>query len=211
MVAVLKPYPGVPAFAEATSVGDVTDALHKLSFDDSAAQGELLPLIYDELRRIALGLGRWERSGHTLQATALVHEAYLQLFGERGVQHSGIRWRDRSHFLACAARLMRRILVDHARQRNALKRGGTSVRVVLDEELDGAEDLSPLVVAVDDALRALETLDPRAARVVELRFFAGLTLEETADALRISRKTVVREWRKARAWLTAELESDSSR
>lgn len=186
-------------------VGDVTDALHRLSLDGKGAQAELLPLIYDELRRIALGLGRRERSGHTLQATALVHEAYLQLFGERGVQRSGIQWRDRRHFLACAARLMRRILVDHARQRNALKRGGGCVRVSLDEDLDGVEGLSPLVVAVDDALRSLEAIDPRATRIVELRFFAGLTLDETADALGVSRKTVVREWRRARAWLTAEL------
>jgi len=199
----------VPISVESVPAGEVTEALHRLSLDDRRAREQLLPLVYDELRRIALGLGRWERSGHTLQATALVHEAYLQLFGEKGVQHSGIRWRDRSHFLACAARLMRRILVDHARQRSALKRGGTSPRVALDEERDGAEDLSPLVVAVDDALHSFEVLDPRAARVVELRFFAGLTLEETADALRVSRKTVVRDWRKARAWLSAELESGS--
>lgn len=205
----MTPTPGVPAFAETASVGDVTDVLHRLSLDDTAAQAELLPLIYDELRRIALGLGRWERSGHTLQATALVHEAYLQLFGERGVQLSGIQWRDRRHFLACAARLMRRILVDHARQRNALKRGGACLRVSLDEDLDGAGDLAPVVVAIDDALRSLEVVDPRATRVVELRYFAGLTLEETADALGVSRKTVVREWRKARAWLTAELEVGS--
>jgi len=202
--------PAVPASAGGASRGDVTEALHRLSLDDGQAQAELLPLVYDELRRIALGLGRRERSGHTLQATALVHEAYLQLFGQKGLQLSGIEWRDRRHFLACAARLMRHILVDHARRRNALKRGGDVVRVALDDDLDGAEGLSPLVVAVDDALRTLEELDPRATRVVELRFFAGLTLEEAADALGVSRKTVVREWRKARAWLAAELEPGGS-
>jgi RNA polymerase sigma factor (TIGR02999 family) len=207
---VLIPAPAVPASAEGASRGDVTEALHRLSLDDGQAQAELLPLVYDELRRIALGLGRRERSGHTLQATALVHEAYLQLFGRKGLQLSGIEWRDRRHFLACAARLMRHILVDHARRRNALKRGGDVVRVALDDDLDGAEGLSPLVVAVDDALRTLEELDPRATRVVELRFFAGLTLEEAADTLGVSRKTVVREWRKARAWLAAELEPGGS-
>ena len=194
--------------AENTSVGDVTEVLRELSPGGARAPGELLPLVYEELRRIALGLGRRERSGHTLQATALVHEAYLQMFGDRGVQHSGIRWRDRSHFLACAARLMRRILVDHARSRNALKRGGAHERVAWNDELDGAESVSPLVVAVDHALRYLEGVDARATRVVELRFFAGLTLDEAAKALGVSRKTVVREWRKARAWLIAELTDD---
>jgi RNA polymerase sigma factor (TIGR02999 family) len=157
--------------------------------------------VYNELRRIAALQLRQERSEHTLQATAIVHEAYLRLSEE-----SSLRWPSRAHFYAFAAHLIRRILVDHARNRNRLKRGGDLQRITV-AEIEAMADSgeSPDLVALDDALTTLETLDPRKAAVVELRFFAGLSIEETAAQLGVSPKTVSREWRLAKAWLFNEL------
>lgn len=161
---------------------------------------QLIPLVHGELRRIARGCLRQERPDHTLQATALVNEAFLRLVDVRQVS-----WRDRAHFLAMAARLMRRILVDFARTRHAAKRGGDAVRVSLAEAHGLADRPGHDLVALDEALSALAVRDARKARVVELRFFAGLSVEETALVLEVSRDTVLRDWRLARAWLTREL------
>lgn len=155
-----------------------------------------MPLVYEELRRLAANRLRGERDGHTLQATALVHEAYLRL-----VDQTRVEWRNRAHFFAIAARMIRRILVDHARRRQADKRGGGNVRVTLDERLVGATAREVDLLALDDAMRALAELDPELAHLVELRFFSGLTIAETAEALEISPATVKREWAAARAWL----------
>jgi RNA polymerase sigma factor (TIGR02999 family) len=179
----------------------VTDLLRQWSSGDREAAEKVLPLVYDELRRIAASQLRQERSEHTLQATAIVHEAYLRLS-----EQNSLRWPSRSHFYAFAAHLIRRVLVDHARTRNRAKRGGELQRITVAEmeELAGAGE-SPDIEALDDVLTALEELDPRKAAVVELRFFAGLSIEETATHLGISPKTVVREWRRAKAWLFNEL------
>jgi RNA polymerase sigma factor (TIGR02999 family) len=179
----------------------ITALLQQWSSGDRAAAEEVLPLVYNELRRIAALQLRQERSEHTLQATAIVHEAYLRLSEE-----SSLRWPSRAHFYAFAAHLIRRILVDHARNRNRLKRGGDLQRITV-AEIEAMADSgeSPDLVALDDALTTLETLDPRKAAVVELRFFAGLSIEETAAQLGVSPKTVSREWRLAKAWLFNEL------
>jgi RNA polymerase sigma factor (TIGR02999 family) len=177
--------------------------LSDLSAGNEQALAELLPLIYDELRAMAARyLGR-ERPGHTLQATALVHEAYFRLVDQKQVQ-----WRDRAHFFAIAAQAMRRILVDHARARHAVKRGADFAKVELDEGAvlgdEGAlapEDL----LAIDRALTELAALDPTASRIVELRFFGGFTVEEIAEVLDTSVSTVKREWTTARAWLHRQL------
>lgn len=164
-----------------------------------------MPLVYDELRRLAASYLRRERPGQTLQATALVHEAYVRLIGEKAQN-----WQNRSHFLAIAALSMRQILVQRARARNAAKRGGDPDRITLDEQFMGAaDDGRPAaidLVALDAALDKLAALDPRQAKVVELRYFGGLSVEEAADALDISPATVKREWTLARAWLKRELE-----
>lgn len=160
----------------------------------------LVPLVHDELRRIARRCMAGERAGHSLQATGLVNEAYLRLID---VQH--VNWQDRAHFLAMAARLMRRILVDHARSKRYQKRGGNAVRVTFDEMgLPGTEPGHDLV-ALDDALQELATVDLRKSRVVELRFFGGLSVEETATVLKVSVDTVMRDWKLAKAWLLREL------
>jgi RNA polymerase sigma factor (TIGR02999 family) len=179
---------------------EVTELLHRWQKGDQAALEQLLPMIYGELRRLARRYLRRERPGHTLEATGLVHEVYLRLVGA-GDRH----WNDRVHFYAVAAQMMRRVLVDHARGRDAAKRGGTIVRVSLDEARDPAVESVPDVVALDDALRSLEALDPRKSRIVELRFFGGLTLDETAAVLGISVPTVVKETRLARAWLYSQI------
>jgi RNA polymerase sigma factor (TIGR02999 family) len=159
-----------------------------------------MPLVYDELRRIARRCLQGERANHSVQATELVNEAFLRL-----VDVQQVDWRNRTHFLAMSARLMRRVLVDLARSRGADKRGGGAVRVTLDEAAIGgaAPDLD--VIRLDDALKALAALDERKSRVVELRFFGGLTADETAFALQVSSKTVLRDWEFARAWLQREL------
>lgn len=180
----------------------VTQLLQKWSAGDQEAATRVLPLIYDELRRIASQQLRRERGGHTLQATAIVHEAYLRLDGQ-----DGFHWPSREHFFAFAAHLVRRILVDYARRQNRLKRGGGAEKVTLTEVADLAAVKSADLLAVDEALASLEAIDPRKAAVVELRFFGGLTLEETAVQLGISPETVGREWRRAKAWLYKELQS----
>ncbi len=161
---------------------------------------QLVPLVHEELRRIARKCMAGERTGHTLQATALVNEAFLRLDGVKEVN-----WQNRGHFLAMAARLMRRILVDHARARQYLKRGGGTVRVEFDETSVAALESAPQIVALDDALTALAERDERQSRIVELRFFGGLTVEETAAVLEISPETVMRDWKLAKAWLFGEV------
>ena len=164
----------------------------------------LLPVVYEELRRLAAAYLRRERPGQTLQPTALVHEAYLRLIKDRPG-----RWQNRAHFCAIAAHSMRQILIERARARGALKRGGAQARVTLDEGLVAGESRGIDLVALDEALERLEQLDPEQARLVELRFFGGLTIEETAEAMAISPATVKRHWTVARAWLARELEESS--
>ena len=186
--------------------GTVTQLLQDWSSGNPEAAEEVLPLVYQELRRIAARQLRRERDDHTLEATALVHEAYMRLQGQ-----AGFHWPSRTHFFAFAAHLIRRILVDHARNRNRAKRGGGWERVTLAEAADLALGKNPDLLALDEALSSLETLDPRKAAVVELRFFAGLNLEETADQLGISPETVGREWRRAKAWLYCQLRPGEER
>jgi RNA polymerase sigma-70 factor, ECF subfamily len=189
------------------SPGDITQFLASIHFGGSRALPELIPQLYSELRRLAAHCLRDERAGHTLQPTALVHEAYLKLAD----QHRS-EWHNRAQFMALAAQLMRRILVDYARQRLAEKRGGGAVAVELQDHLvEGQAAQSEEMLAVDEALARLGELDAQQAKVVELRYFGGLTVEETADALDISPRTVKREWAMARAWLSLELASKVSR
>jgi RNA polymerase sigma factor (TIGR02999 family) len=179
---------------------DTTTLLLAWRRGDEAALGELISIVYHELRRLAHRYLAGQRPGHTLQTTALVHETYLQL-----VDCRQIRWQDRSHFLAVTARLMRRILVDYARARNANKRGGTVRPVSLDESLDFAPPRSADLVALDDSLQALATIDPRKSEVVELKFFGGLEAGEIAEVLGVSQPTVLRDWKLAKVWLLREL------
>jgi len=169
--------------------------------DDRESLESLLPVVYQELRRLAASYLRRERPGQTLQPTALVHEAYLRLLKDRPG-----RWQNRAHFCAIAAHSMRQILIERARARGALKRGGGGPRVTLDEALIAGGERSIDLVALDEALDRLAQFDPEQARLVELRFFGGLTVEETAEALDISPATVKRHWAVARAWLARELE-----
>ena len=174
---------------------------------DQAALEQLVPLVHDELRRVARRHMAHERAGHTLQATALVNEAYLRLIDIRQVN-----WQDRAHFFAMSSRLMRRILVDFARSKGYQKRGGGAQKVSLDEALIVSEDARHDLVAIDDALNALAVVDSRKAQVVEMRFVGGLSVEETAEALKVSVDTVMRDWKLAKAWLLRELAGkDSSR
>lgn len=185
------------------SQGNITALLTAHSSGDPDAMDELFPLVYEELRRIAHRRMRSERSDHTFCTTALVHEAYLEL-----VDLDRVDWQNRRHFFALAARVMRNVLVDYAVKRNAQKRGGNRDRVPL-KEWDGAQDVVfDDVLAVHQALEQLEAIDERQVRVVECRFFAGLTIEETSDALGISSSTVGRDWRMARAWLNRELTAE---
>jgi RNA polymerase sigma factor (TIGR02999 family) len=183
----------------ANEPGDVTRLLQALAVGDAAAP-EVLPLVYDELRRLAAHDLRRERRDHTLQPTALVHEAYLRLAAQDRVQ-----WRNRAHFVGVAAQLMRRVLVDHARATHARKRGGHDTRVPIDDVDPGADGPSADIFALDEALTRLAALDPRQARIVELRYFGGLTVEESADLLSLSPATIKREWQMARAWIHREL------
>jgi RNA polymerase sigma factor (TIGR02999 family) len=186
--------------------GTITKLLQTWSDGDQEAAVRVLPLVYDELRQIASRQLRQERGSHTLQATAVVHEAYLRLRGQ-----AGFEWPSRAHFFAFAAHLIRRILVDHARHRNRAKRGGGMEKVTLAEAADLALERAPDLVALDEALTNLEALDPRKAAVVELRFFAGLSLDETAEQLGLSAETVGREWRRAKAWLYGQLQPTEGR
>jgi RNA polymerase sigma factor (TIGR02999 family) len=178
----------------------VTGLLLAWQKGDEAALRQLIPLVHDELRRIARRCMAGERGGHTLQATALVNEAYLRLID---VQH--VEWQNRAHFLAMAARLMRRILVDIARSKRYQKRGGGAVRVTFAEDLPVIDDSGTDLVAIHDALDALELIDRRKSRVVELRFFGGLSVKETAEVLEISPETVMRDWKLAKAWLSRQM------
>ena len=179
---------------------DVTTLLAASSAGDRAAMDQLLPLVYDELRRLAQSYLRSERSGHTLQGTALVHEAYLRLIDQKVVQ-----WQSRTHFFAIAAQMIRRILVDHARGHNASKRGAGAPRLSLDDAMGIAEKRDLDLIALDDALSHLAQLDPDQSRIVELRFFGGLSIEETAAVVGVSVATVNREWSAAKAWLFREI------
>jgi RNA polymerase sigma factor (TIGR02999 family) len=175
---------------------DVTQLLADWQHGDQKALDRLMPLVYNELRRIAARYLHSERSGHTLQTTALVHEAYLRL-----VDETHIEWQGRAHFFGVAATLIRNILVDHARTQKALKRGGNVSKLSLDEAFAIPAQKEPDILAVDDALRELSKIDEQQARIVELRFFAGLTIEETAEVLNISVSTVKRDWVLAKTWI----------
>jgi RNA polymerase sigma factor (TIGR02999 family) len=179
---------------------DVTRLLVSWSEGDKQALDQLAPMVYDELRRLADRYLRRERPGHTLQSTALVHEAYLRLIDQRNVH-----WQNRAHFFGVAAQMIRRILVDHARATHAAKRGAGVPRLSLDSGIDAGVERDLDLVALDDALEALSHLDPQQSRIIELRFFGGLSVEETAEVLEVSPATVKREWSSARAWLFREL------
>jgi RNA polymerase sigma-70 factor, ECF subfamily len=170
---------------------------------DEGAREQLIPLVHEELHRIARRCMAGERVGHSLQATALVNEAYVRL-----VDGKAVAWQDRAHFLAVSARVMRRILVDHARARHAQKRGGDGARVTFDEALVVTDEPRRDVVALDAALEALAKFDDRKSRVVEMRFFGGLSVAETAAVLSVSPDTVMRDWRLAKAWLQGEMRGD---
>ncbi|MEZ5427778.1 MAG: sigma-70 family RNA polymerase sigma factor [Pyrinomonadaceae bacterium] len=178
---------------------DVTVLLSAAGEGDKSAADELLPLVYDDLRRLARAYFAGEKQEHTLQATALVHEAYIRL-----VNWEKVSWQNRAHFFAVAAEVMRKILIDHARRKNARKRSGGQ-KILLDEAVGHPFEKELDLVALDDALRSLENLDRRQAKIVELRFFGGLSIEETACVLKISEATVKREWVFAKAWFQREL------
>jgi RNA polymerase sigma factor (TIGR02999 family) len=182
---------------------DVSSLLRAWSDGDQQALALLTPIVYDELRRLAHYHMKRERAGHSLQTTALVNEAYLRLVG-----YTRMRWQNRAHFLAVSAQAMRRILVDHARRQN-LKRGARTEHVSLDADAVMYPDRSDDFVSLDEALTALAERAPRKAQVVELRFFGGLSVEETAEVLRVSSITVMREWKTAKAWLYRELTAGS--
>jgi len=179
---------------------NLTQLLTDWSNGDAQALEKLIPLVYRDLHRLAERYLRSESPSHTLQSTALVHEAYLRLIDQRNT-----RWQNRAHFFGISAQLIRRILVDHARARKAGKRGGDAAKIQIDESVAAPEQQNLDLVVLDDCLRALAEIDPQQARVVELRYFAGLTVEETAEVMRVSPTTVKREWRLARAWLHREI------
>lgn len=183
---------------------NVTQLLIRYSNGDGDALEALLPQVYDELHKLAQSYMRRENPAHTLQATALVHEAYFKLVDQRSVE-----WKNRSHFFGVAAQLMRRILIDHARQRLASKRGGSMARVTFEEAVHGDSD-SPDLLDLDDAMKKLALLDERQAKIVELRYFGGLSIEETAEVLKTSPATVKRDWTLARTWLFRELSGNES-
>ena len=184
---------------------DVTRLLQAWSAGSRDALDELMPVVYAELHRLAHVKLRTERADHTLQTAALVNEAYLRL-----VDQSRVRWQNRAHFFGTAAELMRRILIDHAREHRAAKRGGGATRIELDEALGVAEAHDIDLLALDGALERLHTLDPRQGRLVVLRFFGGLTIDETAVVLELSPATVKREWAMAKLWLRRELEGEGA-
>jgi RNA polymerase sigma factor (TIGR02999 family) len=179
---------------------DVTQLLVSWSMGNQAALEELMPLVYGELRRLASSYLRRERPDHTLQSTALVHEAFLKLVNQRDVE-----WRNRAHFYGIAAQMIRRILVDYARSHHAEKRGSGAVKLALDEALAIPQKTDLDLLGLNDALEQLAQMDPRQNRIVELRFFAGLSIEETAEVMQLSPATIKREWNSARAWLFREL------
>lgn len=188
-------------FLDESSQGEITQLLRAWGSGNEGALDKLTPVVYDELRRMARRYMRRENPDNSLQATALVHEAYLKLVNAKVAQ-----WQDRAHFFAISARLMRRILVDSARTKDAAKRGGQAVRVELNESIDGLPMESNEMLRLDEAMQALAKFDPRKAQVVELRFFGGLSVEETAEVLKISPQSVMRDWKLARVWLAREME-----
>ncbi len=185
---------------------EVTELLNQWTAGDQAAGEKVLPLVYGELRRIARRLMKHQGGSHTLQTTAVVHEAYMRLIGD-----SGRQWENRAHFFGVAAKAMRHVLVDYARAGTAAKRGGPHKAVALEDVLVFSEERMTEVIALDDALTALAKLHLRQSQVVELRFFGGWSVEETAETLKISPETVMRDWRAAKAWLYRELERRCSR
>jgi RNA polymerase sigma factor (TIGR02999 family) len=182
------------------STHEVTQLLKAWTTGDEQALEKLTPLVYGQLHRVAQGCMAGERPGHTLQTTALVNEVYLRL-----VDCEQINWQDRAHFFAVSAQLMRRILVDFARSRGYQKRGGGALHISLDETPSVCDEPDAQLVALDDALKALAVVDERKSKVVELRFFGGLSIEEAAEVLRVSPETVVRDWKLAKVWLLREL------
>jgi len=184
----------------------VTELLVRWRSGDDEALQSLIPLVYDEMRRLAHSYLRRERPDHTLESTALVHEAYVRLTGSAPPD-----WQDRAHFFGIAANLMRQILVEHARSRNASKRGGTVLKLAIGSVNEPSRPPDLDVVALDDALKDLARIDPQQSRVVELRFFAGLSIEEAAEVLGVSASTVKRDWNTARTWLYRELDRTKAR
>ena len=182
------------------SPNEITEQLIAWSNGDGAALEQLIPAVYQELRRMADHYLRGEDSGHSLQPTALVHEAYLRL-----IDQTKVEWQNRAHFFGVAAQMMRRILIDHAKAKHRVKRGGTAIKVMLDENANFTQERASELLALDDALQTLAKMDERKSRIVELRYFGGLTVEETAQVLGISDKTVMRDWNLAKAWLYREL------
>jgi RNA polymerase sigma factor (TIGR02999 family) len=187
-----------------TSTHQVTQLLVAWADGDKAALDQLMPIVYEELRRLARQYMRRERAGHTLQTTALVNEAYLRL-----IDQSRAHWQNRTHFFAVAAQLMRRILVDHARTRVRVKRGGSQPKASLDEAVVLSDAPTVDLLAIDEALERLAALDERKSRIVELRFFGGLSIEETAEVLKISPGTVMHDWTLAKAWLYRALSDET--
>lgn len=179
---------------------EITEQLIAWSNGDEAALDALIPAVYQELRRMADYYLRGENTGHSLQPTALVHEAYMRL-----IDQTKVEWQNRAHFFGVAAQMMRRILVDHAKSKHRVKRGGTTPKVSLDETVSLSSERAAELVALDDALKVLNELDERKSRIVELRYFGGLTVDETAQVLGVSDKTVMRDWSLAKAWLYAQL------
>jgi RNA polymerase sigma factor (TIGR02999 family) len=190
--------------AQATDNAEVSGLLRAWSEGDRAALDRLTPIVYDELRRLASRYMRGERTGHSLQTTALVNEAYMRL-----VDYKSMQWQNRAHFFAVSAQLMRRILVEHARRHN-LKRGGGVQHVSFEDTAEVGGDRAADLGALDDALDALARIDPRKVQVVEMRFFGGLSVEETAEVLKVSPVTVMRDWSTAKAWLYRELAGETN-
>ena len=180
----------------ASSPKSVTQLLIEWRDGDDSALEKLIPVVHQELRRLAHYYMRRERSGHTLQTSALINEAYIRL-----VDHKGMRWQNRAHFYAVAAQAMRRVLIDYARSRGYMKRGGGAHMVALDEAANVAKKQAADLVALDDALTDLASFDPRKSKIVEMRYFGGMTVEETAEALALSPITIIRDWNTAKAWL----------
>ena len=188
-----------------SSPKEVTELLLAWSQGDESALEKLIPLVHAELRRLAKRYMGRERAGHTLQTTALINEAYLRL-----IHSKNVRWQNRAHFFAVSAQLMRRILVDFARSRHYQKRGGGAQKVSLDQALDISDEKGAELIALDDALSALDKLDARKSRVVELRFFGGLSVEETAEVLKVSPDTVMRDWKMAKVWLLRAMSGEKN-
>jgi RNA polymerase sigma-70 factor (ECF subfamily) len=184
---------------------EITEQLIAWSQGDAAALDKLIPAVYQELRRMANHYLRSEDPSHSLQPTALVHEAYLRL-----IDQTKVEWQSRAHFFGVAAQMMRRILIDHAKTKHRLKRGGTAIKVSLDENVNFSQERAAELIALDDALQALAHIDERKSKIVELRYFGGLTVEETAQVLGVSDKTVMRDWNLAKAWLYQELTQPGS-